>query len=82
MPAEPTSPICTGVRRHRLDDLAAAAELLPVDLVAGLLLELLRFLRDTVRHDHVLVADRDFLLREGGRRGEPRRARIQQSSVS
>ena len=61
-----------GARRHRLDHLAAAAELLPVDLVAGGLLELLRFLRDPVRHDHVLVADRDFLLRPRRRRGERR----------
>ncbi len=55
-------------RRHRLDHLAAAAELLPVDLVAGRLFDLLGFLRDAIRDDHVLVADGHFLrLRHRGR---------------
>ena len=49
-----------GARRHRLDDFAAAAELLPIDFVTGRLFDFLRVLRDAVRIQHVLVPDRHF----------------------
>src|SRR4030095_1249434 len=62
--------------RHALDPLAAAAELLPADLVAGRFFEIFCLLRHAVRDDHVLVADGHFLrLRTRGRREQRKRHR-------
>ncbi len=70
-PGRPHLTDLDAARRHRLDHLAAAAELLPVDLVAGGFFEILRFLRDAIGIQHVLVGDRHFLLlRERGARRE------------
>lgn len=62
-------------RRHGLDHVAAAAEHLPIDLVAGRLLDLALGYRNPQRHDHVLVGERHFLRLR--RRARDRQAKCQ-----